>query len=92
MGENQAHAVIIEKNSKLFEILGKRDVIMVNSIHQKVAEIDSVKNCKIVGICPLDNTVEAIEIDNKKFAIGVKWHPEFMENMNSLFESFIKNC
>ena len=50
---------------------------------------------KIVGICPIDNTVEAIEVPFKKFAIGLKWHPELMQDekcMNEIFNKFIEKC
>lgn len=93
-GINHAHEVMLEKSSKLFEIIGS-EKLMVNSIHRKIATPQSVKNCNIVGICPLDNTVEAIEVPNKKFAIGLKWHPELMQDedcMNVIFKSFIKSC
>ena len=55
----------------------------------------NTNNCNIVGICPIDNTVEAIEVPNKKFAIGIKWHPELMQdedNMNNIFKTFIESC
>ena len=92
-GTDYAHEVIFKENSKLYEIIGRKNVI-VNSIHCKIATVDSIKNCDIVGVCPLDNTVEAIEVSNKKFAIGVKWHPELMQNescMNAIFEKFVES-
>lgn len=73
-GIQHVHEVILKQDSKLFEIM-RNEKIIVNSIHHKVTTREFVKNCNIVGICPLDNTVEAIEVPNKKFAIGVKWHP-----------------
>lgn len=90
-GSDYAHEIILKKDSKLYEMIGK-ETIQVNSIHQKVATKETVKNCILVGICPLDDTVEAIEVPNKKFAIGVKWHPEFMKEMNVIFEEFVKKC
>ena len=93
-GKNKVHDIILEPNSKLCNIIGNEKII-VNSIHKKVATIDSIKNCNIVGICPNDNTVEAIEVPNKKFAIGIKWHPELMNNvkcMNDIFKEFINSC
>ena len=47
---------------------------------------------KIVAKCPLDNTVEAIELENKRFVMGIKWHPELMEDMNPIFSEFVKEC
>jgi gamma-glutamyl-gamma-aminobutyrate hydrolase PuuD len=36
-----------------------------------------------------------IELDNKKFIIGIKWHPELMmedEFTKNLFREFIEKC
>lgn len=33
-----------------------------------------------------DELVESFELENKKFVMGIKWHPEL------LLEEFIKNC
>jgi len=43
-------------------------------------------------MCPDDNNVEAVELPDKRFVMGVKWHPELMESMNPLFEEFVKAC
>ena len=93
-GVQHVHEVILKQDSKLFEIMGN-EKITVNSIHRKVTSPEFVKNCDIVGICPTDNTVEAIEVPNKKFAIGVKWHPELMQGencMDEIFKKFIEIC
>ena len=93
-GLDYAHEVILKEDSKLFKLIGTKKLI-VNSIHRWIATVESIKNCNIVGICPLDNTVEAIEVPNKKFAIGLKWHPELMKNescMNVIFKEFIECC
>ena len=43
-----------------------------------------------------DNVIEAIEIKNKKFVLGVQWHPEkdFKNNIDSkkIFLSFINSA
>ena len=43
-----------------------------------------------------DGIIEAIERKDKKFAIGVQWHPEMIYNESEesqrLFKSFIKAC
>lgn len=90
-GSKIAHEVEIIKNSKLFNIL-KKTKINVNSIHTCVANENEIKEYKIVAKCPADNTVEAIELENKRFVMGIKWHPELMESMNSIFAEFVKVC
>ena len=43
-----------------------------------------------------DNVIECIEDENKRFFLGVQWHPESMYNydLNSrkIFDYFIKIC
>ena len=85
------HSVKLNRNSKLYNIL-KKDIIKVNSRHKSV-----IKNTKlkISGISN-DGYIEAIEDSNKKFFIGVQWHPESMVNydihQNNIFKYFIKCC
>lgn len=90
-GARIAHTVKIAEGSKLFDILKKTEV-NVNSIHTCIANVDEVEGYKIVATCPLDNTVEAIELADKKFVMGIKWHPELMESMNPIFAEFVKAC
>lgn len=90
-GSRIAHEVEIVKDSKLYDIL-KQTTINVNSIHTCIATENEVKGCRVVARCPVDDTVEAIELENKRFVMGIKWHPELMESMNAIFEEFIKAC
>lgn len=83
-----AHKVKLKKNSKLYEIYGKEN-IMVNSHHSyRVIENKDIS----VGYSP-DGVVEAIEIPSVSYGIGVQWHPERMykydEGTKALFKSFI---
>ena len=86
-----AHSVRVNENSKLYNIL-KTSYIKVNSRHKSV-----IKNTKlkVVGLSN-DGYIEALEATNKKFFIGVQWHPENMVNYDSkhekIFKSFIENC
>lgn len=90
-GSKIAHEVEIIENSKLFSIL-KKTKISVNSIHTCIANENEIKEYKIVARCPIDNTIEAIELENKKFVMGIKWHPELMDTMNSIFAEFVRVC
>lgn len=90
-GAKIAHEVEIEENSKLFSIL-KENKVNVNSIHTCIAKESDIKKYKVVAKCPVDNTVEAIELTGKKFVLGIKWHPELMDSMNSIFKEFVKEC
>lgn len=86
------HDVKLEKNSKLFNIFGKEKV-KVNSRHKYVIKNENYNKFDIVGFSE-EGFPEAIEIKDKKFFIGVQWHPESMheydEIMKKLFDEFIK--
>ena len=86
-----AHSVIIKRNTKLYNIF-KNEVIKVNSRHKSVVKDTTLDICALSQ----DGYIEAIEAPNKKFFIGVEWHPESMIdydiNQNKLFEYFINTC
>ena len=82
------HSIIIDKSSKLYSIIGKKK-ILVNSRHSyHVPKIDN----ELISARSTDGLIEGIELKNKKFIIGVQWHPEsnLNEDINSkkLFKSF----
>ena len=78
----------IEKDSKLYEILGET-TIEVNSRHFDCVEytdLDCVAKAE-------DGLIEAIEDKSKKFFIGVQWHPESMmydKYSKKLFDYYVK--
>lgn len=85
------HSIIIDKDSKLYSILGK-EKIFVNSRHSyHVPELDIT----LVSARSSDGLIEGVELKNKKFIIGVQWHPESNfdndENSRKLFASFFDN-
>ncbi len=86
------HDVIISKDSKLYKILGT-DKIKVNSFHRYHVKINN--NYKVVGMSE-DGLIEAIELKDKTFNVGVQWHPEisydFDDNSKKLIDYFIKIC
>ena len=88
--EGFAHKVTLDKTSKLYSIL-KNDNIMVTSRHNY--HIIPNDNYVVTSVSD-DNYIESIEMPNKKFIIGVQWHPEGLEDEYSirLFESFIDSC
>ena len=84
-----AHSVRINENSKLYNILKTSD-IKVNSRHKS-----AIKNTKLkVAGLSNDGYIEALEAPNKKFFIGVQWHPENMVNYDNrqvnIFKRFIE--
>ena len=73
------HGVKIIKNTKLYSILNS-DTISVNSRHN-----DYVKYTDLtIAALSTDGIIEAVEDNDHKFFIGVQWHPESLEDLNSL--------
>ena len=68
----KTHPITIEKNSILYKILQK-DNILVNSNHTKM--VDYTKECSVIARSS-DNVIEAVELKNYDFCLGVQWHPE----------------
>ena len=86
------HKNIIKENTLLYDVLKKKEVD-VNSIHTMFANKEDIKNLEISAYS-FDGYVEAVELKNKRFCLGVKWHPELMDdgNMNNIFKRFIEIC
>ncbi len=84
-----AHKVKIENGSRLASILGAKD-ISVNSLHHQGAK-DIPAALKAVAYSP-DGLVEAVELPNHPFFLGIQWHPEWLIDQpetQHLFRSFI---
>ena len=88
---NYVHSVIIDKNSKLYSIIGDVE-ITVNSRHSyHVPELDNT----LVSARSSDGLIEGVELKDKNFILGVQWHPESnLEDKYSkkLFKAFFINC
>ncbi len=86
------HSVTISKDSKLYQIIGE-ETFMVNSKHKM--KIVDPSTFKIYGYSS-DGIPELIERHDKKFAIGVQWHPEVLalsdEKQMNIFRAFVDAC
>lgn len=84
------HSVSIDKDSRLYKIVGK-DEIMVNSFHNY--QVCDNPYYKVVAKSP-DGIVEAMEFKGDTFNIGVQWHPEKMysvdDNSRKIIDAFIE--
>lgn len=92
--KNYRHKVNICKNTILYNII-KKDTMNVNSIHSMIASKELVEPYAKISSYSEDNLVESFEVPNKKFIIGIKWHPELMleeKYVEKLFEEFIRKC
>lgn len=91
--EELSHKVKINKDTKLYEILGS-DEITVNSFHNYY--VDSISDGYIVNALSEEGYIEGVEIPNLKFHIGIQWHPEisydFDLNSKKIIDFFINAC
>lgn len=86
---NRMHKININKDSILYYLFGNE--ILVNSRHKFVLE--DVSYPFIISAKSDDNYIEAIEyIDDNHFVLGVQFHPEDLDNMDNLYNYFIKEC
>ena len=87
-----AHSVSLMCGSRLDEIYGA-DEIRVNSLHhQAIANVG--QGLTGTGFAP-DGLVEGVEMDGKRFVVGVQWHPECLVDdpgSQSLFRAFVAAC
>lgn len=92
VNDKYVHSVEIDQNSKFYNFI-KKNKIMVNSRHNK-----SIDKCPLLNKVAFDEDgyADVIESKDKKFYIGVRFHPESLykidENHNKIFEAFIKSC
>ena len=87
--EKYVHNIKINKESKLFEIIQKEEIIVNSRHNNRVVETDL--ECSAISD---DGIIESIEDKNKRFFMGIQWHPESImedENSKKIFEEFIKN-
>ena len=84
-----SHKINIRKNTLLHRIINK-DSIYVNSSHKMC-----IVNTNLV-VSSYSNCIESIEDTDKKFFLGVQWHPEKMVEYDKLeykiFDYFKKVC
>lgn len=82
------HNIKIIDNTLLENIL-KTPEINVNSVHHDIVDF-KLKSLKISAVSS-DNIIEAVELPEKKFILGVQWHPEYLvdENSKKIRQAFI---
>lgn len=88
------HKITVLKDTKVYDLIGKEEY-SVNSIHTMIAPKEKVEGYAKISSYSEDGLVESFELPNKKFVIGIKWHPELMLEdsfTNNLFKEFIEEC
>ncbi|MDD2521402.1 MAG: gamma-glutamyl-gamma-aminobutyrate hydrolase family protein [Anaerolineaceae bacterium] len=83
------HDVSITPGSRLARILGVNSV-RTNSLHHQ--SINRVADGLNAVAFAADGVIEAVEYPDKRFVIGVQWHPEWLQDqapMRDLYRAFI---
>ncbi len=84
------HEVCIDPNTRISQILGAGNV-SVNSFHHQA--LKRLGEGLLVTSRAIDGIVESVEVPDKRWYIGVQWHPEDMTagraDMMMLFQSFV---
>jgi putative glutamine amidotransferase len=81
------HDVRVERSSKLGELVGERAPVKSHH-HQGYGRIgDGLREVAWAD----DGTVEALEDPDRRFAVGVLWHPEAGEDF-SLFKALVEQA
>ncbi|MFH1514292.1 MAG: gamma-glutamyl-gamma-aminobutyrate hydrolase family protein [bacterium] len=88
-----AHWVKVDPNSLLFRILEIERISTNSNHHQAVSKIG--QGVMVCGRTD-DGVIEAIEMPQKKWVLGVQWHPEILweshDDHRRIFQAFVKAC
>lgn len=86
------HSIKVIAGSRLERIWGVEECLVNSFHHQAVRTV--APGFKVAAIAK-DGVIEAIELDNNSFSLGVQWHPEALvedEFSRKIFQEFIKAC
>ncbi|MDB5083813.1 MAG: peptidase [Bacilli bacterium] len=82
----QSHRISILAGSKLASIAGDQEC-KVNSFHHQGIK-DLAPGLEVTAVAP-DGIIEAVELANYPFLVGVQWHPENLwQNDSAAFQLF----
>jgi putative glutamine amidotransferase len=87
----RSHEIDIVDGTRLHQVL-QRTTIFVNSFHHQA--IDRLGEGLVVSARSAgDRLVEAVELPDRRFVLGVQWHPESFwdraDGFQALFSSFV---
>ncbi len=71
------HALTIHADTLLAEILPHETVGVCNSRHHQSVQPDDLRSARVAASSPEDGIIEAIELPEHPWAVGVQWHPEY---------------
>ena len=87
-----SHQVTITPGTKLHQLFGDR--IWTNSYHHQ--SVKKLGDGLVISAMADDGIVEAIELKDYPYGLGIQWHPEGMlvagDNMLPLFQGLADAC
>lgn len=91
--DRAAHKVEVLEGSLLADIIGA-GIHEVNSYHHQAVK-ELAEPLKTMAVSE-DGLIEAVSVKDKKFMVGVQWHPEFSYEVNEksvkLIQAFVGAC
>ena len=90
--DGNIHSVRLDRNSKLFQIIGEEEFEVPSFHHQAISR--PAPDALISAVAP-DGVLEAVEWSGPEWMLGVQWHPERAPESNAtqrLFEAFRAAC
>lgn len=94
-GLSSRHQIRVEPESLLADILNADRSVECNSRHHQAVRLDESFTARVAAVSPEDGIVEAIEVPGRRWAVGVQWHPEHLqdpdvrERFEPLFRAFV---
>ena len=88
-GEFAEHAVEVEPGSLAALAAGATQVAVKSYHHQGVARVGA--GLRVTARAPGDGTAEAVEDADRRFMLGVLWHPE-EDEADRLIGAFVAEC
>lgn len=90
---DQVHGVTLTAGSRLRAIAGRAEIRVNSRHHQAVKRLGEGMVCAALAE---DGLIEGVEMPDKKFVVGVQWHPESLSNYvpeaQALFNAFVRAC
>jgi len=91
-GNDALHSIVVEEDSLLHHVLGSSGLEVNSAHHQAVDRL--APGLRVLATAP-DGTVEAVQKTDRRFFLGVQWHPERIferTEQRGIFEAFVKAC
>jgi putative glutamine amidotransferase len=92
LGNDSFHAIIIEEESQLRRVVGTSEMEVNSAHHQAVEKV--APGLRVVARAS-DGIVEAVEMTDRGFFLGVQWHPERIferPEQQRIFAAFVDAC